>query len=222
MKKSLVRYTIILLVLSLISLIIGCQKQTLPTAAMSPTATATSAISISSDSTIAATTSLTATSTTQAVSPPLTGKIYSNSQYGFSVQYTSDWTFQEGIAGTIVMFGGPLIAETGGMININITSEKLPGFPKLSLSDYSKLGEMQLQKVMENYNQVNEHSTTISGQPALVRVFTGSVNKASLKFAQAYLIKENSSYVITYASNPDLYDKYIDSFNLAITSLKIN
>jgi hypothetical protein len=152
----------------------------------------------------------------------LIGKTYANSQYGFSVQYPADWTSQEGVSGTIVMFAGPTIASTGGVININIVSEKLSDSSKVSLSDYVKAGEAQLKKNFPDFTKTSDYNTTIGGQPAEVFVFTGSVNKISLKFAQTYLLKNNQSYVITYASGPDMFDKYSNAFNLAITSFKLN
>jgi hypothetical protein len=191
MKKLTVLFII---AICMLTLVLGCQKQTTPKTSSNLPATAST----------------------------LTGKTYSNSQYGFSIQYPADWPPKEGASGTIVIFAGPAVTATGGIININITSEKLPDSPKMSVSDYAKAGETQLQNAFANYAKASESNATIGGQPAVVRVFTGSINNISLKFAQAYLIKGNLSYIITYTSTPDMFDKYSDFFNLAITSFKFN
>jgi len=106
------------------------------------------------------------------------------------------------------------------MVNMNIMSEELPEFPKMTLEDYANLVHIQLKKAMENYKNVDEGSTTISGLPARTLTYTASSDETMLMGSQAYVFKENVAYVITYTATEELYDKYADCFELVMTSFE--
>ena len=153
--------------------------------------------------------------------PPTTESLtYTNSEYGFLVEYPKDWDFQEGLVGTIVMFAGPFIMEEEYMINMNILAEELPEFPKMTVEDYAGVGEMQLKRVADYYEKVDEHSATIDDLPAIVRSYIADFEGVRQMQTQAYFLKENVAYVITYSAPVEFHDEYADCFGLVIGTFR--
>jgi len=145
---------------------------------------------------------------------------YINSEYGFSVEYPKDWIFEEGLMGVIVVLAGPFLEEEQFMININITSEDLPNFPKMSLEDYSRVSEMQLKKVAENYQEVDKYDTAIADCPAIVCTFTSDYEGTAMMQTQIYFLKGNVAYVITYSATPQSHGQYYECFEGVVSSFK--
>lgn len=203
MKKLVILCSVILFVLLPAALVVGCQQ---PAPAPSPTPTPAPA----------------PPPPPPPPPPPAVETLtYTNSEYSFSCDYPKDWDFEEGLIGTIVLFAGPMVKGGEFMVNMNIVLEELPEFPKITLEDYLKLGEMQLKKVMENYQKVNEHSATICGLPAIVFTYTADFEGDKLMLTQALFLKENVAYVITYAAPPEFHDEYVKSFELVISSFEL-
>jgi hypothetical protein len=155
----------------------------------------------------------------QSPASTISGKTYTNVAYNFSVKYPENWVLEEGLMGTVVAFGGPVIGEIG--ININILSEDLAESPGITLQEYFELNEMKYENEIEGYHKVNDYSTTISQQQAIVLTCTGIVNANTLKWSQALLLKDNTAYIITYTTPLESYDKYIDCFNLVISTFRL-
>ncbi len=196
MKKLVILCTVILFVLLPAALVVGCQQ---PAPAPSPTPT-------------------------PAPPPPkpaIESLTYTNSEYGFSLEYPKDWDFEEGLMGTIILFAGPFVKGGEFMINMNMVSEELPEFPKITLEDYLKLSEMQIKKAMENYEKVGERSATIADLPAIVLTYTGGSGVDMLMYSQAFFLEENVAYVITYAAPPEFHDEYVKSFELVISTFEL-
>jgi hypothetical protein len=145
---------------------------------------------------------------------------YINSEYGFSVEYPKDWDFEEGLMGVIVVLAGPFLEEEQFMININITSEELPKFPKMSLEDYSRVSEMQIKKMAENYEEVDRYDTTIADCPAIMCTFTSDYEGIAMMQTQIYFLEENVAYVITYSATPQSHDQYYECFEGVVSSFK--
>lgn len=200
MKKLLFLSITMILVLALIPLSNSCQKQT-------PSATTTASPP----------TSLVPTS-----QPAIASNTYTNSENGFTVEYPADWDLEEGISGTIVFFAGPAIGKTGGMININIVNENLPESPKVTLEDYNKLGELQVKKSVENYQKLEEHNSTVSGFPAILRTYSFDMQGLNIKGTQAIFLKDNVAYGITFTATPDTYADYAGCFDLVMNSFKLD
>ncbi|MDP6142475.1 MAG: hypothetical protein QGF23_03430, partial [Dehalococcoidales bacterium] len=59
---------------------------------------------------------------------------YTNSEYGFSVNYPADWDAREGIVGLVVAFDGPTVLEGIYDVNINVNAERID--EKMTLGDY--------------------------------------------------------------------------------------
>jgi hypothetical protein len=157
----------------------------------------------------------------QPIPPPAPETLtYINSEYGFSVEYPKDWDFEEGLMGVIVILAGPFLEEEPFMININIASEDLPKFPEMSLEDYFGVNKMQIKKMSENYEEVDKYDTTIGDCPAIVYTFTSDYEGTAMMQTQAYFLKENVAYVITYSATIQSHDQYYGCFEGVVSSFK--
>jgi hypothetical protein len=194
MKKLAIHFVAVILIFMPLALAVGCQRQlaTAPTPA-------------------------------PPLKPAIESKTYMNSKYGLSVEYPAkDWEVREGFAGSVVMFVGPQVGEKNFRISVGVVANKLPESPQVTLEDYGNASEQLIESLFENYQKVNEYSTTIDGQPATVQVFTGNYiySMNAIKSARAFLVKGNTAYEINYTSLPEFYNEYIDCFELAVSSFK--
>ena len=145
---------------------------------------------------------------------------YTNSEYGFSLEYPKDWNVEEGSAGTVVLFAGPLVGEYEYMVNINIVTEELPS--EMTVQDYARMAELQQKKAWSDYVKVKEYTSTIVGLPAVVKTFIATPIDVPLKDIQVFFIKDKVAYIITYNAAIDSHDEYVEFFDLAISTFKFD
>ena len=201
--KILTILCIIILLFSLpVILVAGCQKQTTPASSPSPDSLPT-------------------------VKPALETKTYANSEHGFSVEYPADWdkndsfTEKEKLMGLLVIFEGPKSTKYDRRASIVIEADECPS--DYTVEEYAKAVELQiLKKNFKDYSNLQEQQTTIGGIPALMKTFTATINNFPYKDIQAYFIKGNLAYAITYEVTTDSYDKYIDCFDLVKSTFKFD
>jgi len=154
--------------------------------------------------------------------PAIEGLKYTNFEYGFSVEYPKDWDVMEDFLGMVFVFMGPLVLEETYYININLGTEQLTS--DISVKDYAKMVELTTKRTNTGYNKVNEYSTTISEQPAIVLTCTATVEQegmtVELKDSVAVFIKDNVGYIITYDVPDEFHSQYADCFDLVISSFR--
>lgn len=147
---------------------------------------------------------------------------YTNSEYGFSVDYPADWEVREDLDGIAVVFAGPSVLEGIYDININVTPERL--LKEMTLKDYVKASDLKASRTIPDYKKERAYATKISGLPAVVFVATLAVKsnekKVSLKNKYAIVIKDKVAYTITYDTPAECHDEYADCFDLVISSFK--
>lgn len=155
--------------------------------------------------------------------PEIESETYTNSEHGFSLRYPKDWDVEEGLMWSIVSFVGPIVVvgEKEYMVSINVGSDKLAKSPKITLKDYARLAGLTLKKSFENCKKVDERSATISGLPAIVSTWSEGSGADVFMHKQAYFLKQDVGYVISYGAPPAFHDQYVSCFELAITSFKL-
>jgi uncharacterized protein (UPF0297 family) len=130
------------------------------------------------------------------------------------LEYPKDWDMNEAEPGYIVSFTEP----TGQSANLNIKSDNLIDYPDVTLKDIRVSYETVLKD--RGYQEVNEFTTIISGQPAEVITYTGTQDEQSFKDTRAFLLNGNNLFTISYLATPESYDKYVDCFILVISTYK--
>jgi len=154
--------------------------------------------------------------------PAVKSKTYTNSEQGFSCQYPAEWDLLPGSQGIIVSFAAPMTNENGGMTGINITKAGLPGNPQMTFEDYVKQVETHLKNIVGSYEKLDEHSFTTAGVPAVLRTYTFDMEGTAFKASQAYLLKENTVYAISYGGIKDSYTRYAEDFDLVLNSFNLD
>ena len=157
--------------------------------------------------------------------PVITSETYNNTEQGFSVEYPADWDLDTNLSdiekskGIVVKFGSPESDEYDRIAVIIIETDKM--LRNLTVEEYAKAFEEQiLKKNLPDYRVLNKKTTTIGGMPAFIRTFTATSHGLSIKDTQAYLIKGEICYVITYDVTMDAHDRYADCFDLVISTFK--
>ena len=145
--------------------------------------------------------------------------IYSNEEWGFSLEYPKDWdVIEEMFEGTVVFTRS--LAE--GPTAIMVIAEELPAFPEPVLEDYVEMTESQVESELTDYEKVSQYSTTIAGEAAIVYTVAWSVGTQAVKHTQAIFLKDRVAYRVSYTGTPESYDEDIDCFELVINSFKFD
>jgi hypothetical protein len=160
--------------------------------------------------------------------------LYESPQYGFSIQYPSDWQVREGEAGVIVTFTSPLESNFDPFTaNVAIGIENIA--TGTSLDNYSKsiLELLQSQPPGQDFKITKSPiSTTLGGIPAQRIGFTVKApsersfnSESTLEGVQVWTIEGNYGYVLSFASEQDRFSGYmpvvehiIDSFRISRTA----
>ncbi len=196
MKKLVILCAVILLASLPVVLVVGCQQQPTPEPTPPPPP--------------------------PPPSPTPETLTYTNSEYGFSVEYPKDWDVLEDFMESVVFLAGPQVLEGAFMVNINLATEQLP--KDMTHNDFAKMVELNTKRQVTDYNKVDEYSTEIGGQPAIVFTCTCTFEfeekEYVLKDVCAVFIKDNIGYIITYDVPAESHDDYLDCFDLMINSFK--
>jgi hypothetical protein len=157
--------------------------------------------------------------------PPSTGietELYTNSEYGFSIEYPTDWDLEEDYMGMVVGFFGPVL-ENSYMVNVNVQIEEIP--KEMTVRDYAKACMLTAKKTCEDFQQIEEYkTTTIDGCDAIVDVITLTVTEGEQVFAlkdiTAMIVRDRKGYMLIYDVLENYHDEYLYSFNEAIRTFK--
>jgi len=143
---------------------------------------------------------------------------YVNRTHGFSINPPSGWTVDEsGAFGTVVIFYGPVMPETGGKININIVA----GTTNLTLDQYVSAGKLQLASSLTNYHLVSEGSRNIGGLDGYELVGTFTQGAFNFKNKQVIFVERGRGYIITFTALPTNYDNYLPTLEESLQTFKL-
>ena len=149
-------------------------------------------------------------------------KTYKNSEYGFSMQYPSDWTLTENQNGTAVAFWSPKQNELDFFSeNVNVVVQHVP--PELlRLDTYSKKAIEQLVSVFkQNVEMLEADYTLLSGKKAFKIVYIGKGPEAEFKLMHVWTISGFQAYQVNFGGIVSQYDTFIDTAEKMISSFKL-
>lgn len=121
-------------------------------------------------------------------------KTYSNSKLGLSFSYPSNWTSQEGVAGTVVFVAAP--PRGGFPANLNVVAQPTNQAVTLDLLYTTTVNSFK--NLITEYKQTSTRNVRISGVNGREISFTGRQGKNRLQWRQTMFIKSNTAYAITY------------------------
>lgn len=152
--------------------------------------------------------------------PELETLTYTNSEWGFSVEYPKDWDVEESVEDAIVVFVGPFIEETGVPVNVRIGGGQLPAWagvtPEIVVSQIKK----RLNNAVGNYKEVDGYNTVADDITATVWTLTGDIEGVTLMMTWACFLKDNVAYVVGYTATPESHGDYLHCFELVLSTFE--
>lgn len=146
--------------------------------------------------------------------------VYENSDQGFKINFPEAWSQQnrDDFIATGVIFISPLENDTDSFEEqVSISIEKVSA--DMSLAQYTDESIAEIKKLSDP--GVDEaQPITLGEDEARQAVFYGQENGHPVRRMQAWSIKDNRAYVITYTAAPDTYDYYLPVVNKMIKSFK--
>ena len=146
---------------------------------------------------------------------------YTDADNTVTFQYPPDWTIQEGMSGTKVMFLSPRSGENDLFPeNVNLIIQDISQNP-ITQSQFTMLIIQQIEKtITDSQIQAELSATTLAGQPANKVVYSGKQGQYDLQWNQNWTTKDNKIYIVTYAAQTENYDQYLEQAENIIVSFK--
>ncbi|MBA3987271.1 MAG: hypothetical protein H0X63_12025 [Flavobacteriales bacterium] len=147
------------------------------------------------------------------------------SNKGFSFSYSKkEWTLED--KEDILLLFLTNQEEADFKSNINILVQDLSTQP-MSLNEYHQLTLNQIEQTTGENNVENVKDITISGFPTkeLIYHIPQDINRGNyigLKIKQAYLIKENKVFLITYTAKTKSFNKDLEKANSVFKTFEIH
>jgi hypothetical protein len=155
--------------------------------------------------------------------PDIESQTYTNSVYGFSVEYPKGWDILEDYMGTVVLFAGPMVLKGSYYVNVAVRVVQLP--QDMTLKDIVKSGELTDKRSVENYKKLEEQNTIVGGLPANVQTSIGTMKVEGedllLKDSVVRLVKDKVCYIITYDVPDEFHYLYAECFLLVISTFDL-
>ena len=104
----------------------------------------------------------------------LTGTQYVNKTSGFSLTLPQDWKINPVLLHAAGSIAG--LSSNDGMRFVLVSREEYTG----SLESYKGIGELQIRKALNNYEELSESPITIDGKAGLLLSYRGTLPKADL------------------------------------------
>jgi len=145
---------------------------------------------------------------------------YTNSEYGYYVEYPKGWDVREESGGALVLFSGPLIEEAGGSARGKVVSENLTQSPQMTHEEYVRQNKLTLGQIFSTLEVVDEYDAVVSGVPATVVTYTFDWEGITIKLTNVVFLKDNIGYVIGYDSIPKYYDDYVGCLELMMSTFE--
>lgn len=141
---------------------------------------------------------------------PMAGfKVYENSKEKFAMQYPEAWTVTENSFNTIVSFRSPLTNKDDKFSeNVNVVSEVV-GDKSITLDQYYKVSEENLKKFFSDFKLIKNESTTLSGSPARMVIYSASQSQLKLRTTQIFTIKDGKAYIVTLTNTQSEPNQYL-------------
>lgn len=144
---------------------------------------------------------------------------YESATDGFAIEYPSDWTFQEHVYNTSVMFFSPLKSWDDIKENVSITKTALN--KPYTLEEYYAINKSDLASLKPWFTEVSNKLITLHDKQFQQLIYTGMSNGIELKWQQLSYIYNQSIYVLTYTATSTTFDEYIDAVNAMVATLEI-
>jgi eukaryotic-like serine/threonine-protein kinase len=140
---------------------------------------------------------------------------YTSPTFNFDIRYPQEWEIKQ-ISG-IVVFLSPLDSQNDTFReNVNVVVEDL-GSNRVTVEQYVKAADDVWMRSDSTLKFENAKKTKLNGEDAF---YTIAVNE-KIKYKQYKLVKNNQAFIITYTSEPEKFNQFLNIAETIMASFKI-
>lgn len=133
------------------------------------------------------------------------GKKFTDSAEGFSIEFPADWETRPKYSGTVVISLSPVSGPSDRFReNVNVVTEPLP--TPMDIETYYQANLKGMEGALKNFKILGKKTVSISGKPAIQVVTTHEMGQITAKALAYFMTHNNKGYVITCTATPDSFD----------------
>jgi hypothetical protein len=165
-------------------------------------------------------TSTEAPTATASPDPSVDTRTYEGDGYSFS--YPASWTPSKPATRLVevVISAPPAALQDGVLPNINVIVEPLR--LELSTDQYYLASKQAVGGTFAGFELVDQGRTQIDGQPARWMDYRWDSQGGVLRQRQAYQVRDDSGYVITFTASPSAFEEHLGSQLIVENSFRIS
>ncbi len=157
----------------------------------------------------------------RATEPEIELSLYENSSYSFALDYPTTWSSQnrDDFFASGVVFFSPLEEDSDQFKErVSILVENLAS--DSSLEQYTEQSLVEIKRLSDP--NIGEAQATNLGKEAGRQIlYRGEESGTPVQRMQAWAVKDNQAYVITYTAEPESYERYLPAVEKMIESFAI-
>jgi hypothetical protein len=120
----------------------------------------------------------------------------------YSITVPSGWLAQRTDSSTVFILYSPIEENDTFQENGNLAVEKLP--TQYSVKGYLEAARENIKKIYGNFILIEEGEN--------YQIISGDINGTTVQQIQFVSIKKNMAYILTFTSNPENFNHYLDTF----------
>jgi hypothetical protein len=145
---------------------------------------------------------------------------YSDSKYGFTIQYPKDWERQVGALGSAVLILSPREGDSDNFReNVSVLVQMVPD--KMTLDQYTELSLDQASKLITGFDLLDQGSTQLAGRPARRIHYRGEQGAFRLEWEQVWTVLGGQAFILTYTADRDRYGTYLRTAEAMFASFRL-
>ncbi|AZI43237.1 DUF1795 domain-containing protein [Deinococcus psychrotolerans] len=145
---------------------------------------------------------------------------FKSKAYPYTLSVPDDWQSKK-VAGVDVALAAP---SSGGSVpaSFNVTVTKSATSLKVTLADVRALALQQAGEAVKDLQMLSDADVKVSGLPGHLLNYVGSQQNVPMHWVQVFTIKNNLTYILTFAAPQANFDADKLIANAMLNSFKIN
>ena len=145
--------------------------------------------------------------------------IYTSQKAGYTITFPKSWQIKP-TTGLVDLLAISPPDSKGDTYNENISVVVEPTKIVNTSAAYFKDNKMVMAKSIQGFKIVKEGMDIVGRKPAYWMIFNQTTNGVKLQLKSYFFYKDGNGYVITCASTPSSFNRYLLVFNQIATSMK--
>jgi len=145
--------------------------------------------------------------------------VHTSDSPAFSIAYPPDWTTNSSSSQTLFAVVAPVPSGDTFAENVNVIRQTVPS--GTTLQQYTEESLTQGGSVLDDFKVIHSGSTTLAGLPATWVEYTASSRGTDAHFYAEWTLHGTDAWVITYAADPDDYERVLGDAKATISSFEL-